>query len=176
MKLTQPINELYLLINPYYAFREQKKINEYKEIWFESISMAAKKEEIFGRLYFHGRSSERDNPNKLHFASNPLTKEQRKLGKHFQQSFGKQGQQIFMMDYCIPFEIWLYDPGLEKRIQNPNTLRITARGVFVETYVDAILESTAKLYKAKERNADIRFSESVFKEKENAELLGYGTD
>ena len=170
-----PISNLYLLVRPYYGFRDKKQIQQFREIWMESISNASKDEETFAITYFAGLPSDEDKPDKFKFYYDKPSQHELELGKHVQQSFGKNRSKFVLIENIYPYIIWTYDKNIEERITDKNSLMITARGVYAERCVNDGKLAAIEAYKIPKENASIIYQESIFGEKHIAEKYGHPT-
>jgi len=168
-----PIDELYLLVHPFYDFSNGEQVEQFREIWMDSIYDASKREGAFAITYFAGLPSDRDEPNKFKFYSDKPSKEELEIGKHVQKSFGKNRSKFVLIHNIYPHILWTYDENIESRIVNPEDLIISARGVYAEICVNDGRLVAIEAYKVPETNSSIVYGESIFREKHIAERYGF---
>ena len=167
-----PINELYLLVHPFYNFSNEEQIKQFREIWMDSISDVSKRDGAFAITYFSGLPSDRDEPNKFKFYFDKPSKEELEIGKHVQQSFGKNSSKFVLIKIIHPSIARTYDENIGSRIVNPKNLLITARGVYAESCVNDARLAAVEAYKVPEENSSIVYQESIFGKKQIAEKYG----
>lgn len=170
-----PIDKLYLLVHPYYDFYNENQIQQFKEIWKDSVLDASRDKGTFAITYFAGLPSDRDEPNKFKFYFHKPSELELEIGKHVQQSFGKNRSKFVLIENIYPYIIWTYDKNIESRIVDTNNLIITARGVYAERCVDDGKLAAIEAYKIPKENASVIHQESIFGEKHIAEKHGFPT-
>jgi len=170
-----PINKLYLLVHPFCSLSNEEQIQQFREIWMDSVSDASKDENAFAITYFAGLPSNRDEPNKFKFYFDKPSKHELDIGKHVQRSFGRNRSKFVLIQNIYPYVIWTFDKNVESRIVDPKTLTITARGVYAERCVNDGRLAAISAYKAPEANSSIVYKESIFGEKHIAEKHGFPT-
>jgi len=168
-----PINKLYLLVHPFYDFYNTQQIKEFKDIWMDSISDASKDGDALAITYFAGLPSDRDKPNKFKFYFDKPSENELEIGKHVQQSFGKNRSKFVLIQNIYPYIVWTYDENIESRIVDPKLLTITARGVYAERCVNDGKLAAIEAYKVPKENSSIVFQESIFGEEHIAKKHGF---
>ena len=141
----------------------------------DSVSDASKDKITFAITYFAGLPSDRDEPNRFKFYLDKPSKHELEIGKHVQQSFGKNRSKFVLIQNIYPYIVWTYDENIESRIVDPSKLIITARGVYAEGCVNDGKLAAIEAYKVPKENASVVNQESIFGEKHIAERHGFPT-
>ena len=113
----KPITRLYLLVHPFYNFRDDMQIKEYKERWMDSVSDASKEKGTFAMSFL-----------------DPVrpSKHQLEIAKHMTRSFGKNRSNVISIYNIYPDTV--YDENIMSRILDPDSLIITSRAGVLQIF------------------------------------------
>jgi hypothetical protein len=171
----EPVDHLYLLVHPYYDYfvQDRSQIVRFREIWMDSVSDAASRPGTFAIMYFPGTPSEGDEPDRFKFVHERPSKLELELGRHVQQSFGKENSKLVMISNIYPYLTWTYDTRIQDRMTDPGQVIVSARGVFSDRCVDDARRAARDAYHIPDANARVLGQESIYGNKDNARNDGF---
>ena len=155
------IEELYLLVHPYYDKRNYNyEEEELERIWEESILANSKKKNTFGIMYFLGIGKQIGQQYNLRFTTRDISEKERGFGEFFRSNFGEERTKFVMANnLCFP-EIH-EDERIISSI-NPEKVIVTSRGIWANLCVVNAIEGICEFYNIPEENCSVIDSESVY--------------
>lgn len=144
------INEIYLLVHPYFNILRESLLEDYHEMYKKSIKDASKKRECYCVVATSFFSISKKHKRKLENFVNKQFKNRnffRESGKWF-------GTQFF------------WDEKLNDLIKNPAETTINSRGIYTQRCLYEALEQITRLYEIPEKNTFIDLRESIDAERD----------